>query len=158
MFAKSEHLHRGAFASNVFQRVPERLPVGGCDQHRGQALMAAQRDVVEHVAVDVAVVINLRFCEDGEPHVTQSLHPWANDIGATWGDVGEDGGLGLQRDAGFGGRELSGVAQQPAAQRVEAGPVRGGRPAAEDGAEPHVEIGCIPHQQNPARRRGAVGL
>ena len=85
-------------AGDVLQRRPERLAVGRGHQHAGQTLAAAQRDVGQHVAVDVAVVVDLGFGEDRETHVTQRLDPGADDVGAAGCDVGEDGGLGLHRD------------------------------------------------------------
>ena len=89
---------RHAVAGDLLERQPERLPVRGGHQHAGQSLAAAQRDVVEHVAVDVAVFVDLRFGEDREAHVAQRLDPRPNDVGAARRDVGEDGRLGLQRD------------------------------------------------------------
>ena len=46
------------------------------------------------------------------------------------------------------GRQVGRAGQQPAAQRVEPGPVCGGRAAAQDGAEAHVEVGRVPDQQD----------
>src|SRR3954447_7603402 len=152
MFAKSQHLDGHTVPGDLLQRQFERLPVGRSHQYARQPLAAAQRDVVEHVAVDVAVLVDLRFREDREAHVTQRLHPWANDVGATCGDVGEDGRLGLQRDLRALGGQLRRAGQQPPAEGVEPWPVRGGGPAAEDRTEAHVQIGRAPDQQHPRRR------
>ena len=52
------------------------------------------------------------------------------------------------------GRQFGRPRQQPAAQRIETGPVRGGRPAAEDRPQAHVEVGGVPDQQHPGGRVG----
>src|SRR5690242_2202286 len=154
MFAKSEDLYRHTLAGDFLQWLFECLTIGGSHQHAGQPLAAPECDVVEHVTVDVAVFVDLRFGEDREPHVTQSLHPRSNNIGATWGDVREHRRLRLKCEVGPGTRQLGGARQQPAAERVEPGPVGGGGPATEDRAEAHVQVGCVPHQQHPRRRLG----
>src|SRR3954462_1989215 len=154
MFAKSQHLDLHAFAGDLLQRQFERLPVGGGHQHTGQALAAPKRDVVEHVAVDVAVFVDLRFGEDREANVTQCLHPRSNDVGATWGDVREDRRLGFQRDIGARDGQLGGARKHPPAEGAESGPPRGGGPAAENRAEAHVQVGCVPNEQYP---RGCLG-
>ena len=59
-------------------------------------------------------------------------------------------------DAGLRRADLRGAGQQPAAQRVEARAFQGRRPAAQDRAQPHVEVGGVPHQQHaPAVERAS---
>src|SRR4051794_28972573 len=132
MFAKSEYLHLGAVAGDLLEWLTERLPVGGSHEHAGKAFGATQGDVLQHVAVDVAVLVDLGFGEDRESHVAQRFDPRPHDVGATWGDVGEDGGFRLQRDGGFATvgpllREFRGAGEQPAAEGVEPWTMRGRR-------------------------------
>src|SRR3954452_19025960 len=156
MFAKSKHLNRGTRTGDVLERLTERLSVSRGHQQPGQPFVAAKGDVVEHVDVDVTVFVDLGFGEHRETHVTQGLDPWPDDVGAARGDIGENGCLGLDGDALVAGGQLGGAVEQPTAQRVESGPVCGRRAAADDGAEAHVEIGCVPDQQDasgPGRQR-----
>ena len=70
MFAKSDDLHADAGAGNFFQRLPKRLAIGGGHHQRRQPLLPPAFDVGQHVAVDVAVLVDLGLGEDREPHVT----------------------------------------------------------------------------------------
>src|SRR6476469_3044556 len=162
MFAKSKNPYVDALPGDVFEGQPERLTVGRGDDDAGQALGTAQRDVFEHVAVDVAVFVDLGLGEDGESDVPQRLDPGPHDVGASRCDVGEDGGLGLKRDrrlvVGATTCEFGGTGEQPPAERVEAGAVRGGGPATEDRAETHVEIRRVPHQQHALGGGDLFGL
>src|ERR1700682_172970 len=119
MFAKSEHLNGGTRAGDLLQRLAECLPVSRGDEHTGEPLAASKRDMGEHVAVDIAVLVDLRLGEDREAYVTQCLDPGSNDVGAAGRDIGEDGGLWLQRDVVAPRGKFGGARQQPAAQRVE---------------------------------------
>src|SRR3954464_6852699 len=148
MFAKSKHLKRGPRPGDVLERLTESLSVSRGHQQPGQPFVAAKGDVVEHVDIDVTVVVDLGFGEHRETHVTQGLHPRPDDVGTAGGDIGEYGGLRLNGDALVAGGQLGGAVEQPTPQRVEPGPVCGRRTAAEDGAEAHVEIGGVPDQQD----------
>ena len=82
-------------------RCPREVP-GTLDRRRrhhdsGEALAAPELDVLEHVRIDIAVLIDLRLGEHRETHVTQRFDPRADDIGAAGRDVGEDRRFGLER-------------------------------------------------------------
>ena len=55
-------------------------------------------------------------------------NPTAHNLGAAWGDIGEHRRLRFECDVWAVGRKFGGAGEQPAAQRVEAGPVRRGNP------------------------------
>ena len=69
MFAKSEHLNTNAGVCNLLERLTERLTVGRGHHQRRQPFGTPLLDVGQHVAVDVAVLVDLRFGEDGEPRL-----------------------------------------------------------------------------------------
>src|SRR5277367_4675675 len=157
MFAKSKHLDGYPATRDFLKRQPECLAIGGGNHQRRQTLLRALRDVREHVAVYVAVLVELGLGEDRESDVSQCIDPRPHHLGAAPGDVGEHGGLGFGRhvipvDCHFGG-----AGQQPAAERVEAGPFRRGGPPAEDGSQPHVQVWRIPDQKYATSGRRCVG-
>src|SRR6202012_1333540 len=157
MFAKSKHLDRYPATRDFLERQPECLAIGGRHHQRRQTLLRTLRDVREHVAVDVAVLVELGLGEDRESDVTQCIDPRPHHIGAAPGDVGEPGGLGFGRHVVPVDRPFGGARQQPAAEGVEAGTFRRGGPPAEDRAQPHVQVWRIPDQKYATRRRRYVG-
>src|SRR6202012_3191 len=92
-----------------------------------------------------------------ESDVAQRIDPGPHHIGAAPGDVGEHGGLGFSRHVAPVDRHFGCAGQQPAAERVEAGPFRRGGPPAEDGSQPHVQVWRIPDQKYATSRRRHVG-
>ena len=134
--------------SQLLQRLPEGPPVAGGHHDPAQpALPGAEPDVRQHVVVDIGVFGRLGFGEDGETDVAQGLDPGPDHLGAARDDVGEHAGLGH--------RVRAGQLQQPAADGVEAGPERRGRPGAEQRAEAHVHVRGVPDQQHARARYGS---
>src|ERR1700722_19659460 len=160
MFAKSKHLDGYPATRDFLQWQPERLAVGGRHHQRRQTLLRALRDVREHVAVDIAVLVELGLGEDRESDVAQRIDPRPHHISAARGDVGEHRRLRFGRHFVLAGRHFGGASQQPTAERVYAGPSRRGGPPAEDGSQPHIQVWRIPDQKyaTSRRRRGGRGV
>ena len=93
-----------------------------------------------HVVVDVGVVGDFGFGEDGESDVSDCVDPGSDDFGASWGDVGEDGSL-------WGGVCGFGVLGEPFADGVETGAVLGVGSGSEDGSESHVHVWGVPDEE-----------
>ena len=112
-------------------------------------------DVVQHVAVDIAVFVDLGFGEDSKPDVAQRVHPGPHHFGAAWGDVGENGGLGLElrgagRPASWLRPQRCGPVATGPARRSGVVPARW--PPAQDRTQAHVEVRRVPYQQKTLSR------
>lgn len=153
MLTEADHRCFHTLAVELLQRFTEGLAICAGDNHLvEEVLVGAVGDMGEHVGVVVGMLVGLRLGEDSEADIAQRFHPRADVIGAVWGDIGEDGGFGVNIGVVF-VAGIEGAEQQPAAEGIEAGTVDGGGAATEDGPEPHVEVGGIPDEEDAFRGR-----
>src|SRR5271163_3616662 len=148
MFAKSDDLDLSSVARHLFQWLTKRLPVRRGHDKRRESLLAPQFDVLEHVAIDVAVLVDLGLGEDGKSPVTQCFYPRSDHVSAAWRDIGEDRGLGFDHHTRAVAADLCGTCQKPTTKCVEPGTFQGCGAAPQNRAQAHVEVRCVPYQQD----------
>ena len=134
-----QHGDVDAVLGQGLERGEEVAPVAAGHDEAGEPAGAGPVvDVLEHVEVDVVAVGELGPREHGEAERADRLDPAAHLAGVDRGHVGEDGALDLVVAA-----ELD----EPAGDRVVAGPAGGGRLGPDDLGERGVDVRRVPDEQ-----------
>ena len=129
----------GKILINEFFQQGLKILAIGRGHHDAGEIIAQFFNVLDHVWIHVIIFVDLRLGKDAKAHVADGLYPWANHIGTAGGDIGKDRGLRIRID-------VHRAVNQPPADGIKTRAMcRGGAPA-EQGAEPHIHIGCVPHQ------------
>lgn len=148
VFVESEDGDLDSFCDECVELVEEVSAVCGCDDDVCECVFVVVEELA-HVIVDVGIVGDFGFGEDGESDVSDGVDPGSDDFGASWCDVGEDGSL-------WGGVCGLGMLGEPFADGVESGSVLGVGSGAEDCSESHVHVWCVPDEEGGFCVHGGV--